>query len=309
MQRLLFTAALCWFTYFLSYAQPVVKTTIDKAEILIGQQFNLKVEAKFSGDDFFIKWVNVPDSMLHFELIEKTKIDSLFTNQKLSSLSQTFTFTSFDSGKWELPSFNIFFTGQKNDTTLRLSTDSLPITVSFSVTDTSQTLKDIKAIKEVEIANPLWYWVAGLLVLLLLIGLVIWWYRNNKKTKKITLPTSHLSPYEEAMERLNKLSLYNLDTAKDVQQYHIELIEIFRVYLSRKQNSNYLNKTTGDILLEVNEQYRDTDIRTKVSTALRFSDAVKFARFIPIANDSTANKQLIKESIDLIESPAKQFKL
>ncbi len=308
MQRFILTAALSWFTYFLSYAQPIVKTTVDKAEILIGQQFNLKVEATFSGDDFFIKWIAVPDSIAHFELIEKTTIDSVFTNQKLSSLSQTFTFTSFDSGKWQLPSFNIYFTGQKSDTTVRLSTDSLPMTVSFSITDTTQTLKDIKAIKEVEVSNPLWIWVTGILLFLLLLGIVIWWYRRNKTDKKTIVPTAHLSPYEEAMNKLNKLSAFNLTVPKEVQQYHSELTAIFRSYLSRKQHNNYLNKTTGDILMEIKVKYPGTAILANTSTALRFSDAVKFAKFIPVANDSINNKQLIKDSIDLIESPAIQFK-
>ena len=100
MRKLLLTVMMSCLAFFLSVAQPVVKTTVDKDEILIGQQFNLKVQATFSGDDFFIKWINVPDSLQHFELIQKSKIDSTFANQQLSGLSQTFTFTSFDSGKW-----------------------------------------------------------------------------------------------------------------------------------------------------------------------------------------------------------------
>jgi hypothetical protein len=42
----------------------------------------------------------------------------------LPGLSQTFTLTSFDSGKWILPSFLVNVTPVSNDTTFNLFTDS-----------------------------------------------------------------------------------------------------------------------------------------------------------------------------------------
>jgi hypothetical protein len=198
MWRILMTVVMSCLAFLLSAAQPVVKTSVDKNEILIGQQFTVKVEASFSGDDFFIKWIKMPDSLQHFELIQKSKIDSVFTSEKLSGLSQSFTLTSFDSGKWTFPSFDINFNPVKNDTTFNILTDSLPMTVSFSVADTTSALKDIKAIREVEVFNPFWYWVAGLVLLLLILVLIFLWYRRRKKNKKTEPVLSKLSPYEEA---------------------------------------------------------------------------------------------------------------
>jgi hypothetical protein len=308
-QKILLALVMSFFAFLLSAAQPVVKTTVDKNEILIGQQFTVNVKASFSGDDYYIKWVTLPDSMQHFELIEKSKIDSVFTHEKLSGLSQSFIFTSFDSGKWIFPSFKINFSPVKDDTTLNVFTDSLPITVSFSVADTSKTLKDIKAIREVEVTDMLWYWVGGVLLLLLVLLLIFWWYRRSKKNKKIIPLQSKLSPYEEAMQELDKLKVYNLAISKEMQQYHIKLIEIFRYYLSRKENNNYINKTTGEILIAISGNYLNKEILTKSATAIRFSDAVKFAKYIPAEADSESNKKIIKEAIDLIESSPTNSKL
>ena len=309
MRRILLTVAISCFAFLLSVAQPVVKTTVDKDEILIGQQFKVKIQAGFSGDDYYIKWISIPDSIQHFELVEKSKIDSVFTNQKLSGLSQTFTLTSFDSGKWIFPSFKINFSPVKGDTTLNIFTDSLPITVSFSVADTTSALKDINAIREVEVFNPLWYWAAGLLLLLLIVVLIIWWYRRRRKNKETQPLLSKLSPYEEAMQELSKLKGFDLSVPKEVQQYHTSLIEIFRQYLSRKENTDYLNKTTSDILISLKNNYVDRDVARKSATALRFSNAVKFAKYIPPVADSEANQQVIKETIHLIESNATKNKL
>ena len=303
------TLAISCFAFMLSVAQPVVKTSIDKNEILIGQQFIIKVQASFSGDDYFIKWIKLPDSIQHFELVEKSKIDSVFTNTKLSGLSQTFTLTSFDSGKWIFPSFNINFSPAKDDTTLNNFTDSLPITVSYSVADTTSALKDIKAIRQVETFNQLWYWAGGILLLLLLILLIIWLYRRSKKNKKIAPVQSKLSPFEEAMQELEKLKEYNLSMPKEVQLYHTKLIEIFRRYLSRKEDTDYLNKTTSDILIDISNNYVDKEILGKAATALRFSNAVKFAKYIPPITDNEDNTQLIKDTIRLIESSVTKTKL
>ncbi len=302
MQKILLTVATSCLTFLLSFAQPVVKTTIDKNEILIGQQFKLKVQATFSDDDYFIKWINIPDSLQHFELVEKSKIDSIFTNQKLSGLLQTFTLTSFDSGKWIFPAFNINFNLAKGDTAINLFTDSVPVIVSFSIADTTSTLKDIKAIKEVEVFNPFWYWVAGGGLMVLLLILVYWWYRIKKKNKKPELTVSKLSPFEEAMEAMNTLKTFNLSIPKDVQQYHIKLIEIYRNYLSRKEDKDYSNKTTGDILMAIKTNYSSKEVLNKSATAMRFSNAVKFAKYIPPVSDSEGNQQLIKDAIGLIES-------
>ncbi len=302
MQKKILAIVMSFFAFLLSAAQPLVKTTVDKNEILIGQQFTVHVKASFSGDDYYIKWIKLPDSLQHFELIEKSKIDSAFTHDKLSGLSQNFTFTSFDSGKWIFPSFKINFSPVKDDTTLNTFTDSLPVTVSFSVADTSKTLKDIKAIREVEVTDPLWYWAGGALVVLLLVLLVFWWYRRRKKNEKPKMFQSKLSAYEEAMQELEKLKVYNLTTAKEIPQYHTRLIEIFRNYLSRKENNSYINKTTGDILIAISNNYNNKEILTKTATAIRLSDAVKFAKYIPAEAGSESNKQLIKETIHLIES-------
>ena len=310
MRKVLLTGMLSCLAFLLANAQlPVVKASVDKSDILIGEQFKVTIQTNFSGDDFFIKWVNLPDSLLHFELIDRSKIDSTFTNDHLTGLSQTFTLTSFDSGKWSFPALNVNFNPLKLDTTLSILTDSLPIIVSFSVADTTSALKDIKTIRGVEVMSPFWYWVGGAVIILGLTFLGYWLYRRSKKNKKAVLPTSNLSPYEEAMQELESLKQFDLSTTKELHQFHIKLIDTLRRYLSRKENIDYLNKTTGDILLAVNNNYRDKDIVTKAAVALRFSDAVKYAKYQPPASDSKANQQTIKETIDLIETVTTKTKL
>ena len=131
MRRFFLTAIMAGFTFLLSYAQPSIKTTVDKNEILIGDQFKLKIAVKDIEEGYKITWPVIPDSLQHFEVVNRGKIDSSYQDKKLTAISQTITLTSFDSGKWVLPSFLVNVDPLKDDTTYNFFTDSVPVTVSF----------------------------------------------------------------------------------------------------------------------------------------------------------------------------------
>ena len=76
---------------------PVVKTTVDKNNILIGEQFQYKVETSMPDNTFRLTWFSLPDSFGNFVVVSKNKIDSTVLNGNLI-FSQQITLTSFDSG-------------------------------------------------------------------------------------------------------------------------------------------------------------------------------------------------------------------
>src|SRR5204863_9459235 len=93
------TVLVSCFSFLLSVQQPVVKTAVDKSEIIIGDQLKLTIEASFNPEEYRITWPAIPDSILHFEVVNRSKMDSLYRDKKLAGLVQTITLTSFDSGK------------------------------------------------------------------------------------------------------------------------------------------------------------------------------------------------------------------
>ncbi len=298
-QKIILVLLFCMSSFLLTHAQPSLQTTIDKNAILIGSQFKLKVQASFQQEAFFVRWLTLPDSLQHFEVIDKTTIDSIYTNDKLTGLAQTFTLTSFDSGKWLLPSFNIKFNSTKAAATLDLFTDSLPVTVAFQK-DTSTILRDIKAIREVEVTDKFWYWIAGSIALLLLL-LAVWLYFRKKKGKPFSPARSAASAYRNAMNELEKLKQLNLSAPADIKTYHSRLAEILKQYLSDKKGIGYGSKTTGDLLILLKENNIDQEQLSKTATALRCSDAVKFAKYLPGQMESDQSFQSIKQIIEITE--------
>jgi Domain of unknown function (DUF4381) len=295
--------AIC-FSFLLSYAQPSVKTSVDKNEILIGEHLKVKIEASISPGIAQMDWLTIPDSLPHFEVIEKSKIDSTFSNGQVTSMLQTITFTSFDSGKWVLPSFKIHFSQSGKPAVSSVMTDSLLINVSFSLSDSTSQIRDIKPIKEVEVDFPIWYWIAVALSVLVLVALLIWLYRRWKRRATTSLFQAKLPPYEEAMQELEKLKQFNLSNPDEVKTYHTKLAGILKRYLSRKSNINYMNKTTGEILIQVTEQIGDKATQTSLAASLRCGDAVKFAKFVPDWAESKNSSSSIKAAIDAIQQNA-----
>ncbi len=297
-QKIFFLPLFCFGIVLLAVAQPSLKTTIDKSEILIGGQVHLKISVTLPRQDYFIKWLEA-DSLQHFDIVAKSKIDSVFSGGHLSGLSQTLVLTSFDSGQWAIPAFSIDLNPSAGDTTYNLYTDSFLVKVAYQA-DTTKALRDIKTIRGVEDETPWWYWAAGALGLLALLLIVYYLYRRNKKTMKPLAATS-LPPYQKAMNELEQLKSISLSSPSSVKQYHSKLPEILKQYLTGTQGVNYESSTTGELLILLNQKNIDKTILSKTAAALRCSDAVKFAKYLPSQAESEESLQSVKQVIELIE--------
>ncbi len=295
--------AACVLCSCLPVAAQTVKTFIDKQDILIGEQLNYKVVATFPEGAFNVHWLNATDSMPHFELVDKSKIDTSSENGN-TVLQQTLTLTSFDSGKWNTPSFIINFNPVKDDTTINLFTDSLSVNVGYAAADSTNQLRDIKPIQDVIIKSYLWYYVAGGVLLAAIIVFLLWRYFKKRKKQPSPEFKGKLSPYDEAMQELDKLKSFDLQQPEHIKQYHSKLADIFKWYISRRQKFNIMNKTTGDVLVHLSSNNLPQESITSAAAALRTGDAVKFAKYLPLENESSDAHEKIKALINFINGSA-----
>ena len=300
--------AFCFLPFFVFSQTPSVQTFVDKNDILIGEQIQYKVKASFPSGSFKVNWFMLPDSVAHFEIVDRSKIDTSSENNN-TVLEQTITLTSFDSGRWNTPALAINFNPEKDDTTINLFTDSIPVNVGYAAADSTNQLRDIKPILEVSVKNYLWYYIGGGVLFLLIAAFIIWRYLKNKKNNPSPEFSSRLSPYDEAIQSLEKLKTFNLQNSDELKQFHSKLANIFKWYISRKQRVSILNKTTGDVLVLLAQNNLSKDIITAAATALRCGDAVKFAKYLPSNEESIYCMEKIKATINFIQQkpqPPKQ---
>lgn len=285
-----------------SFAQPpVVKTSVDKSDILIGQQINLKVEASMPDNTYRLGWFSVPDSFGNFVAIKNEKIDSSYASGNLN-FSQQIIITSFDSGRQVIPPLPLSFSLLDGDTTFIIYTDTIPVNVDYSPADSTLPFHDIKNIIEVKKTFQWWIWALIGLGAIILIILVIYLIKKSKNKKDTAIFESKTPPYDEAMQLLEELQKENLLEKQEFKEYHTRLSDIFKRYLSRKSNAYQMHLTTDELLIELNQMELSKEKIASFANCLRMGNAVKFARFIPPDFENQKCFSEIKEMITNINN-------
>ncbi len=270
---------------------PQVRTSVNKNNILIGEQFQFKIETSMPDNSYSLSWFSVPDSFGNFAVVSKNKIDSIVGNGTLQ-FSQVIILTSFDSGRQVIPPLNLSADPLAGDTTYNLFTDTIPINVSFSPLDSVKTFHDIKSIIEVKKVIPWWVWLLVALGVLIIIFLIIFLIKIFKKKKELPgLLPSKLAPYDEAMKALDDLEKEQLLQKSEpdnyrVKEYHTRLTTIYKRYITRKTNFNKLHLTSDELLMDLDAYGIGKDNVSTFANCLRMSNAVKFAKYIPPQSES-----------------------
>ena len=305
---LLFT---CIFQFFISdYSLGQVSdlsATVDKQNILIGEQIRYHVTISIPDHAYRLSWFNVPDSFGTFVVVSSGKIDSSLANGQ-QHFSQELILTSFDSGSRVIPPLEFQVDPLANDSNYRFFTDSFRVNVGYSPMDSVKTFHDIKNIIEVERRWPWWLWpLVGFLTLLIILAIIFRKKLFGKKEKPAAIIDAKLSPFEEAMKSLDNLGKQPVSEDRQVKEFHMQLSGIFKRYYTRVTNVNKQQMTSDELLMELNQSPLGKNEVTKFANCLRMGNAVKFAKFIPAEHESREcledTKNMIRQMNKVMNKP------
>jgi hypothetical protein len=272
-----------------------VRASIDKNAILIGEPIRLNLEAELP-EGVHARWFPL-DTLPHFEFIEQQPVD---TSDKPHTqlFRQVVTITSFDSGSWMIPPMPL----EVNDKLYM--TDSLPVTVSFSEFDPAKDYHDIKDIFEADNPNTKYInWAIAAITILSLLALVYFLRKRKEKiAPPVIKPVVVLPPLEEALRQLEELKKQDLPRQGQSKVYYSRLNEILKLFLSRKTTATVEEKTNDEVTLLVRQSGMPHDELISLAQALRLSDAVKFAKFVPAREDDEKSFQTIRASIESLNN-------
>lgn len=258
----------------------------DKKSILIGEQFHLKLDLevpKGQAAGFFTL-----DTIPHFEILNRSKMDTFPSETGGLILSQTLLLTSWDSGRWQIPAFTA---GKSRTTPLTIDVGYTPLAPNQAYHD----IKDIVTVKAPEETN--WYWyLAGLALLLILY--LLFFPRGKPKEKTEEKVVEDKDAYGRALRKLEKLKH---DKQLPSKEYYTALIYIFREYLEQRKHIHSFSQTTEDLARQIRELPITREQFRQLVETLSLSDMVKFARYEPSANEYQTSTEIIKQSIVAIE--------
>ncbi len=276
---------LCLFVNSIAFAHSFfVKATIDSTLLLIGEQAKITFEIT-QPRELQVQLPIFSDTIVRgLEIVERFANDTVvMEDYNQLQISQSYLVTSFDSALYYIPSFNFI----ADDTVL---SNPLSIKVlSVPVDTTLHAIADIKPVYAPPFDWMLLVRIGIILVITALVALLIYWlvkvFKNRKVAEILEANEPQRPAHEIAIEQLTALKNEKLWQQNKIKEYHTQLVDILRVYITNRFGVSALEQTSMDLLGELvklcsKEPY---DILKQI---LILADLVKFAKWNPLPNEN-----------------------
>lgn len=284
----------------------VVSAAIDSTTLYIGDQTDMRLSATCQEGEKVIFPTLEKELIPGVEIVEKSEIESKKLGDGRIQYNQSITITSFTDSLFYIDPLS-FVSGK--DTVLTTSL-SLNVIQPFEVDSTDIAITDIKNVYRA----PIWWWgiLRWILLTLVLAGASVgayYLYIFIQKRKRLattddtTLPDVILRPADEvAIEKLDAISEGMIWTKGQVKEYHTQLTDVVREYISRRFDVSSTEKTSDTTLREIRPllvQY--PDLYSQLHSMLTLADYVKFAKFIP---SDMENEQSLRSAYHFVRTTA-----
>ena len=270
-----------------------VSAKIDSTTIKIGEQIKYQIEVQSNPEDLVV--FPEGNTFSPLEMVESLEADTIRENGDYKLLKEYFL-TQFDSGRYVIPRQEVIIESNS------FYTDSISVEVNDVVVDTTkQKLYPIKPSVEVPPGFSIPEWLWWLLGIFLIAGLVAFLIIRKKKKDA---EESELPPYEEAMAELQKLDNAHYLEKREIKEYYSQLSFAVRKYLDRKIYDHGLERTTGELILYLEEQKSQGKLNLTDETIrdfekiLKRADLAKFARSKPDVITAKEDRSKTQHIID-----------
>jgi hypothetical protein len=268
-----------------------VTVELDRDKIVIGQQAALRLKLEefnprlYSLDGWFV----VPDSMNHLECVQRETPDTIVIGGYATYI-QKCLITSFDSGVWQIPEFKITVRSRDNQEPVILTTKPLTLEVMPVNVENLKDYHPLKEIQDVKVSGELWL-IILIGVIALVSGFILRWFirirnRVRKKAAITKLRKKGRTPLYRALQQLAALKK-EVPVLQEAQlkEFYTQIDDACRVYLSEMYIIQTLPKTSDEIMTLVKKYIPSEAARRELNVILTLCDAVKFARYQPVAAD------------------------
>jgi hypothetical protein len=284
----------------------VVSASIDSTTLCIGDQTDMQLTATCEESEKVIFPTLEKELIPGVEIVGKSEVESKKLGDGRVQYNQSVTITSFTDSLFYINPL-AFVTGE--DTVLSNSL-SLNVIQPFEVDSTDVAITDIKNVYRA----PIWWWgiLRWILLVIVLTGAAVgayYLYLFIQKRRRVNTADDTiieevvLRPADEvALEKLDAISESMLWTRGEVKEYHTQLTDVVREYISRRFDVSSTEKTSDTTLREIRPllvQY--PDLYAQLHSMLTLADYVKFAKFIP---SEIENEQSLRSAYHFVRTTA-----
>lgn len=266
-----------------------VGARIDAAQVMVGDQARLFIEAQHNPATSQLTWAAIPDTFNSLGVIEKGKIDTI-KNGNIVTYKQRLLITGFDSGMFVIPQLT-FPVKPSSGAAYTIHTDSVKLLVQTVPVDTTKGYKDIKGIKTVKASwlDYIWYIVGAVIAIILIAAIIIYFLRNKKNVAPVIVPSAPPEPlHVKVLRQLDELEKRKLWENNQPKEYHTELVDILRSYIEARFHVDVMESTSDEILYKAAVHKDMSEHRLLLSNILQIADLAKFAKAQPTPQEHMA---------------------
>ncbi len=327
-----------------SNAQEVTINAVpEKSIIKPGEPVNIKIDLRHPKDVKvkFPAYQPVDTLGNGFEVVEQYLIDTLSADNDIV-LRQIITITGWDSGDYEIAPFK--FAMSKGSTIDTIFSNPIEMSVNANleelnidenrkkqqeqsglVTVINEKRKDFdypKFMKEIYpiifadlpvytlkdfFADYYWYFILGILLIIAIVAGVLYYLQWRKNKPEIIIQKPKEAAHVIAFRQLEVLKNKKLWQDDKLKPYYTELTDILRVYIENRYLIQAMEMTTDETVKAISYlgEIKSPEVGL-LEQVLSFSDLVKFAKAIPIADEniqSFENVNLFVNNTILVETP------
>ncbi len=275
--------------FAITICQGNLVTTIHPDSIFVGMPCYLKITAEL-GSTQYPRFPEITSQQ------DKMKVENIeyFNN------TVTYTFTFWEVGEAIIPSIPVQIMENNNEFEI-IDTDEIKISIYSGLNSTSNDIRDIKQMRNINFIKENNLIIFSTLILLSVIVLVYFWKKRriqiNKADKWIPPPEK---PYTAAINSIKSLDYPHPVNSENVERFYLELSSLIRKYIGAEFYFKATEMTTNEVCNYINSrQLFNLDILQNFQSILVKSDLFKYAGFIPengaFSEDSQICINLIKE--------------
>jgi len=197
------------------------------------------------------------------------------------------TVAAYDSGSLVLPPILFSYESSGDSAIHTIETNRLAFSIELVEVDTTQPIKDLRPPLSIPLTIADIAIVAGIVLALaavVFLGYRFWKERQEKKSG-IVVAAPARPAHLLALEKLGNLKRKKLWQQGMIKEFYSELAEVLREYFEGRFGIMALEQTTEEILANLRRCVAASETTAGIEETLRRADLVKFARFIPPANE------------------------
>ncbi|MFM2191087.1 MAG: hypothetical protein RLZZ118_44 [Bacteroidota bacterium] len=276
---------------------------VDSNEVLIGDVIHLTVKLSYPTEKYALIFPNINEMFTSpFKIIEQGKIDTT-ESSRYTTMQQTTTIASYDSGLYMLPKLHVNGLRTDADSSIDIIADSLLIRVSEVPINING---DIKDIVDAKIISERWEKIgiisAVILLVLLIIGLIIYWWIEKRKLQK----NKPINVYDVVMKRMKAIENNSPNNIDEAKEYYSTITDSIKYYIQQRWQMPIRDKTSMETIRLLQEHKYTLQIVPALQNIFSLADMVKFAK---MDSSASQNKKNYTNAINIIQVLEKEWQV